>query len=199
LLGVKYIYHRKSDGRNVWAFPYWEYTQQGTMKQIYADNDYWIYEFTDSAPRTFLAPSYKTYTRESDIIGALFHPTFGRRDTIVLEKEPSIRPMEGTGSAIITSYTPNSVTISVTSDVPKMLFVSDTFDRGWNATIDGEKTEIYRANYTFRAIAVPAGRHIIRQYYFPLSLKAGILVHILSVVSGILVVLRLHAYEHRNR
>ena len=39
LLGVRYIYHRLSDGRNVWAFPYWEYLSDGSMRQIYSDEN----------------------------------------------------------------------------------------------------------------------------------------------------------------
>ncbi|MCX6794200.1 MAG: hypothetical protein NTY06_03810, partial [Candidatus Gottesmanbacteria bacterium] len=49
LLGIKYIYHRLSDGRNVWAFPYWEYLAGGTMHQIYSDEKYEIFEYNNVA------------------------------------------------------------------------------------------------------------------------------------------------------
>ena len=58
----------------------------------------------------------------------------------------------------ITSDGGNILTVEV--DGPAgFLVVSDTWLRGWSATLDGESVPVLRANYAFRAVGVPAGRH----------------------------------------
>jgi hypothetical protein len=39
------------------------------------------------------------------------------------------------------------------------LVVSDTWLPGWSATVDGKQAPVLRANYAFRAVKVPSGRH----------------------------------------
>lgn len=47
------------------------------------------------------------------------------------------------------------------------LVVSDRLVPGWRATVDGEPVPILRADLTFRAVAVPAGRHRVEMVYRP--------------------------------
>ncbi len=44
---------------------------------------------------------------------------------------------------------------------------------GWEAYIDGEPVEIYRANYILRTMKVPAGNHTIEMHFRPASFQAG--------------------------
>lgn len=184
LLGVRYIYHRVSDGRNVWAFPVWEY-QDNRMKQIYKDEQYEIYEDMDVFPRVFLASGYAVAKSDQQIIDMLFLKGLNRKDTLVLEKEPYIRPQAGDGKAELLEYLPNSVRIRTESIVPKLLFLSDVYDEGWEARIDGSRTYIYRADYDFRAVAVPAGTHEIEYRYHPDRFRVGVIIAAMSGMIGI--------------
>ena len=182
LLGVRYILHRVSDGRNVWAFPVWQY-ENGEMKKTYEDGQYEVYVYEKSFPRAFLASSYEVILDDQKIIDRLFAPDFDRRNALILETEPMMKPQMGEGEAQIVFYSPNVVTINTSSDVPKLLFLSDVFDTGWNATIDGKKTTVLRADYDFRAVAVPAGMHTIEYRYHPVGFRIGLVVSALSIIS----------------
>ncbi len=170
LLGVRYIYHRVADGRNVWAFPVWEYPD-GQIKQIYKDEQYEIYEDTNAFPRVFLASSYEVITDSQKIIDRLFSANFDRRNSIILETTPQLEPSIGIGDAQIVMYSPNVIIIKTTSDTNKLLFLSDVYDAGWEAYIDGKKTEVYRADYDFRAVGVPSGSHTIEYRYRPKAFR----------------------------
>jgi hypothetical protein len=47
------------------------------------------------------------------------------------------------------------------------------YKRGWRAWIDDRETPIVRTNYVLRGLSVPAGRHIIRFLFRPLSYYLG--------------------------
>ncbi len=174
LLGVRYIYHRLSDGKNVWTFPYWEYPG---MRQVYSDGLYGIFEYPDAFPRAFLASGY--------VIGGindLFAQNFNRRENLVLEEKPDNEPKTGDGSAEITDYQPNTVVIKTASAFPKLLFLSDVYDAGWKATVDGKPAKIYRADYDFRAVSLPAGSHTVVFRYSPWELPVGLVLSVIGLL-----------------
>ena len=172
LLGVKFILQRKSDGRNVWAYPFWEYPH---YRLVYQDEHYEIWENKKALPRVYLASTYQQITDDQKIINTLFSSEFNRRETLILEEKPQLAPEAGAGEAQILRYTPNEVTIGVRTSVPKLLFLSDVFDPGWRAWIGKTETKIYRADFDFRAVAVPAGESTVRLVYYPQSIRWGIL------------------------
>lgn len=171
LLGVHYLVHRLSDGRFSWAYPYWEYPH---YKNIYRNEYYEVYKNQKAIPRTFMASSYIVRNTDQGILDALYTEEFKPTQTLVLETDPEIVPASGEGSADITKYTPNEVVIKTTATTSKLLFLSDVYDPGWNASVDGRRARILRADYGFRAIAVPAGEHTVRMVYWPKSFAYGL-------------------------
>jgi hypothetical protein len=77
----------------------------------------------------------------------------------------------------------------VTSSVPALLVVADTYYPGWRATIDGESAAIMRANLAFRAVLVPPGEHVIEFRYEPRSVRIGLWISSVSllIVLGLLI------------
>jgi hypothetical protein len=63
-----------------------------------------------------------------------------------------------------------------------VLVVRDTYFPGWSATIDGQPAPVLRADYLFRAVAVPAGAHTVELRYESRALGAGAIVSLLSVL-----------------
>ena len=61
------------------------------------------------------------------------------------------------------------------------LFVSIPYEDGWNATIDGEKTTIVRADYGFSALHIAKGEHDIEFCYKTPYLTSGIIISIIGV------------------
>lgn len=86
---------------------------------------------------------------------------------VVLATEPRVSlgaaPVSGTVEWI--TREPDRMTLSVTSEQPAILVVADNWFPAWQATIDGEATEVLRAYHTLRAIEVPPGVSTIEMWY----------------------------------
>ncbi|MDD4909519.1 MAG: YfhO family protein [Candidatus Omnitrophica bacterium] len=75
---------------------------------------------------------------------------------------------------------PNELEVLVKAPAPGLLVRLESFHPGWQAFIDGEKTRVHRANYTFQAIEVPEGRHRV-VFRFATAYPVLLYIHILCV------------------
>jgi hypothetical protein len=79
----------------------------------------------------------------------------------------------GTGTARITSYAAGRVTIAAVADTPALVVLTDTYDDGWHAAVDGLPARVLPVDVLFRGVVVPAGAHEIAFTYRPASVVAG--------------------------
>ena len=71
------------------------------------------------------------------------------------------------GTVELTSYEANRLSYKVKSQQGGVVVFSEIYYPGWTCTIDGQATEIARANYVLRAIKVPAGEHEVVMTFDP--------------------------------
>ncbi|MCG6922520.1 MAG: YfhO family protein [Acidobacteria bacterium] len=64
--------------------------------------------------------------------------------------------------------------LEVDLDGPGFVVSVDAWAPGWRASVDGRRAEVLRANSLFRAVAVPAGRHVVKMAYRPWSALVGL-------------------------
>lgn len=95
--------------------------------------------------------------------------------------ESGLMPQPG-GTVRIVSEGAGELTVRVEADAAGWLLLRDTHYPGWEAEIDGEQLEIYRANGVFRAVEVPAGRHEIVWTYDPASFSVGLTLTTIGLV-----------------
>jgi len=192
LLGIKYVVHKVADGHASWTFPFWTYPP-GTFPTIYNDGIYQIFENKAAFPRAFLVNSYAVESNPQQILDTMSSPDFNLRNAVVLEQNPKLK-LSGKGTANITNYSSGKISIETNSSGNNLLFLSDSYYPGWQAYVDGRQTQIYRADFAFRAIYVPSGTHRIEFIYSPLSFNLGIL----GAVLGLLVIILLAVVSKRN-
>ena len=74
---------------------------------------------------------------------------------------------DSTATVELTSYEANRLAYKVKSQKGGVVVLSEIYYPGWTCTIDGEPTDIARANYVLRAIKVPAGEHEVVMTFDP--------------------------------
>ncbi len=134
-----------------------------------------IYRNRAVLPRAFIAPAAEVLASDDLVRDALRSPRFDPRKTVLLQEEPVGAPAGGgRGEARVVVYRPEEVVIGATvSGGGGWLVLSDTFCPGWEVTVDRTPAKIYRADYTFRAVPLAAGSHLVRFVYRPLSFRLG--------------------------
>ena len=140
-----------------------------------------VHEHPDPFPRAWLVGGAQIVTDEEAVLGALLEPTFEPAETVVLvqddaqflaEESPPSRI--GTDVSIL-SYSENEIVLAAKAERTGYLVLSEVWYPGWRATVNGEAAPILRANYTLRALPVPAGELTVRLWYAPESWRRGLL------------------------
>jgi hypothetical protein len=160
---------------------------------------YAAYENHTVFPRAFVVRRARPLPQRADILAALTaadlrHEVFLEGDDVVDEQRPagSPRPAE------ITDLRPNRVTVDVRDGPAGWLVLADVWYPGWRCTVDGTDVAVRRADFLFRAIEVPEGRHQVVFSFAPESYRLG--QRISLTASGLLAMALVSAgFAHRFR
>ncbi len=160
-----------------------------------------IYRNTRALPRAWLAGSYEVVAGDQQILARMQRPDFDPARTVILEQAPAgvVPQPTAAGTAAITRYTPNEVSVAVTASAPALLVVSDNHYPAWRAFVDGEPAECLRADYAFRAVAVPAGKHTVEFMYRSGIYQTGRAVSLASLLLTLAGIAVLGGREFANR
>jgi len=156
-------------------------------KNIVYRNKLWI-------PRAFFAQNYNI-ENGINILHKIRDAAFNPYEVVFLEKNPSINidRVDNTSYAKISYFDIHNIKYDVQASGNNILVLNEIYyPAGWKAYIDGQETEIYKANYFQRAIIVPAGKHTVEMKFYPetyykgkkISIMANIFITIL-LISGL--------------
>jgi hypothetical protein len=100
---------------------------------------------------------------------------------VFLERDPGVKlePLTG-GSAKLTSYRLNDVTVDVDVPGPALLRLADLWYPDWTVLVDDKPATLLKADYMLRAVAVPTGHHIVRFEYRSAAVRQGLMLSLLS-------------------
>jgi len=81
-------------------------------------------------------------------------------------------PADSASTIYLTDYDSDFVKYAVDAKKEELAVFSEVYyPKGWQISIDGQPAEMIRANYTLRALPVPAGKHTIEFRFEPQSIK----------------------------
>lgn len=164
---------------------------------VFEDEARLVYENPKAFPRYFLVGQIGAYQSDDEaltLIGqnkvdlskvALLVDVDARR---VVEKLREISssgcdPNQLTGQVNRQEYAMNSFQLHVQTNCQALLVTSEPYYPGWEAYVDGNKTDIYIVNTAFRSILIPSGEHIIEFRYFPKIFIMGLSISLVSLAA----------------
>ena len=107
---------------------------------------------------------------DATTLAALANPTLPLFEKAFVPADASIPDSTGTGiigKVEVASYRSGGVTLKTTADQPAVLRACEKFMPYWTATLDGKPAPLFRCDYLFQGIFVPAGQHEITLTYAP--------------------------------
>jgi hypothetical protein len=155
-----------------------------------------VFENVRAFPRAWIVHATQAVSADGARTGFI-DPTFDARSKALVE-ELHDTGLAGASSALSPSSVPGE-TLSIRMPSPERMelavdcasdcFVvtSDVVYPGWGATLDGATRHLYTADYVFRGVFVPAGKHEVVFTFRPLSLAVGTaitLAALLAIVAG---------------
>lgn len=130
-------------------------------------------------PRAFLARNRVGVVEEREALRIVSSPDFDYRTSVVLEAGRDYQlsaPANGDeGECKVERYGNQEIAIRVRISAPRVLVLSDTYNPGWKAWVDGKPAAVLAANAAFRGILLDeAGEHTVLLRYEPMSFKLGL-------------------------
>lgn len=144
---------------------------------VYSENpEIDVYLNTKALPMALLVYEAHTVTSHTEAWNALF-ADFDPTKTVILEESQATGLSEIEGGTIeFVKYRANEIVLAVETPTDGWLVLSEVYYPGWQATVDGEKTKVLRADYTFRAVQLPPGKHVVRMTFTPRTWQVGLAV-----------------------
>lgn len=176
LLGLDYIVLDRPVQKLPRHFP-----RLADAEVVYGTGKMWIYRLNTGGRRAYMAHHVQSVDSEA-VIGADELPDFNRNTEALVDQDSMpllkaayapVRPggVKPESKVRIVSYKRNSVTLEVESSEHGVLVLHDIYYPGWEASVDGERRPVLRANLLFRGVEVPAGKHRVEFAFRPLSLE----------------------------
>jgi hypothetical protein len=155
-----------------------------------------LYRSDTAVPRAFVVHAARDAS-DAEAQAAFVDATQPLRHAALLAEG---EPLEGPGcegsTARVTRAGLSWVEVALEACGPGYLVLSDAYYPGWEATLDGERVPVRRANAVMRAVRVPPGAHAVRFDYRPLSFRLGALVSGLALGA---LALALRPRKHEGR
>jgi len=127
---------------------------------------------------------------EGDALAAVLDPGFDPRAEVLLADAALASAVgasdtaRGDSSARVVTRTADTLDVAAELGAPGVLVLTEAFDEGWHAEIDGRAAPVIRANGLFRAVRVGAGRHEVRFRYRPWAAVAGAAVSVAGLLAA---------------
>ncbi len=134
-----------------------------------------IYQNMDALPRAYLSKQPNMATTVEEVQKLVADSAFVKNKKVVVEKNISIinSNTDKSAEAKITGINDTEMIIKTKSIGENILVLTDSFYPGWQATVDGKKSEIFPVNLNQRGIYLSSGNHLVKYTYQPVSFISG--------------------------
>lgn len=141
-----------------------------------------VYRNRRALPRAFLVHRAVRVADAEAAWAALHAPGFDPATTVVIEEGQPLEGAEGDGGHVaFLSRGLNNMELTVQASGPGYLVLSEVYYPGWQAEVNGRPAPVLRANYAFRAVAIPAaGTYRVHLRYAPRSFRVGAALSLLT-------------------
>ncbi|HYI15684.1 MAG TPA: YfhO family protein [Thermomicrobiales bacterium] len=160
------------------------------LPTIYIDDEVRVLENRQAVPQAWIVHEASQVAR-GEALPLLADGKVDPLRTALLETTPpELAPATDPAADQVTMTTesPDRLELTTSSDAPGLLMLSESYDPGWHAYVDGSPVDVLVADHLLRAVPLPAGEHVVELRYEPRSLQIGVAI---STVTALVVIFAL--------
>jgi len=146
-------------------------------------------------PRALIAPEAIVLPGPAAVAAAVDPARDPRRTAVLEEGEPLDAPRSTgpTGTVRLVAKSRSRVDLLAELRSNGILVLYNSFERGWNATLNGRPAPVLRVDAAFLGVRLPAGTHRVRFEYSPRGLWEGSALAVAGLLGLALAAIRLPA------
>jgi hypothetical protein len=135
--------------------------------------DYYVLENTSAVGRVFVPHRVEVVANDDERLKKMASLDFDSREIAYVETAVNL-PQRSIGEAKVIDEIPLRVTVSFNMATAGLLVLTDRWDKGWRATVNGKSVPILRTDHAIRGVVVPEGAGTIVFRYEPASFALGV-------------------------
>ena len=140
----------------------------------------------DRLPRAKMFYSYKLFASDSLVKDFMLNNEYNYQHELLLTEKPAIEISNNSttikNEVEVTNYSQNNIQLRVSTEENGLLWLSEIWYPAWKAYVNGQKTKIFCADYSFRAIEIQKGDHTIEFRYQSTFFRYGALITLLTLL-----------------
>ena len=144
-------------------------------RTVYQDPEVRILENPGALPRAWIVHE-ALQVEPGQALPLLAAGVVDPRETALIEEEPPplAQPADPSVDRVtVVERGPDRLRLRVHAGAAGLVMLSETYDQGWSASLNGEDVPVLVADHVLRAVAVPAGTHTIELFYDSTPLRVG--------------------------
>jgi hypothetical protein len=153
----------------------------------------------DALPRARLVHRARVAASDEEILATLTDPAWRPDSAVVLEAGEGGEWTAPPGEAAprFVRFAPDEVVLDVDARAPGFVVLADPWYPGWEATVDGARAPVLRADYALRAVRVGEGARRVVFRFRPASVRIGAAISLagFAAIAALLAVRRSGARE----
>jgi hypothetical protein len=143
-----------------------------------------VYAMGDPFPRAWVVHAVEVIPAQEAALARLSADTFDLRRVAVVSQPLALAlpgPTHGSTAQVLT-FAPADISLRVDAVADGLLVLSEIYYPGWRASVDGLPAPVLRADGLLRGIPIPQGQHVVRVWYAPASVRAGLAISALALI-----------------
>jgi hypothetical protein len=139
-----------------------------------------VLENRDVLPKGWLVPAAIVVNDTTQALEILRNPSFNPRRLAVVESPPplpmappSLEASESPGEVKVSRFEGEHIAVTARVARNALLVLGEKYYKGWKASVDGNRAEIYPVDHLLRGVYLTPGEHTVEFVFDPLPFKVG--------------------------
>jgi len=160
-------------------------SSDGGQYRLVSDAGPFLYKRVHAVPRFFIVWNWDLAASKEEALEIIKQRGIAKDATLLVsEDQPPAATAPGRQDVSLLRDETDLTELELDLSRPGWLIMLDAYFPGWHAFLDGKEARISRADYLFRGVKIPAGRHHLKFIYHPVSFEMGIWINLAWYISG---------------